>query len=146
VNLSPLNFIRRIPPDDPDMPVTTVRTWVLGIVWAIIIPVCHHRHFGRANTDLLFLFSRVSTNSCVSLSQFSSYLTRVAPQFFFRYPGVTITAIVAQLLSFPCGRAAAAYIPNWRILGVSLNPGPFTVKEHVLITVIVPVNPRLRLR
>ncbi|KAJ7877622.1 OPT oligopeptide transporter [Mycena leptocephala] len=89
--------------DDPDMPVTTVRTWVLGIVWAIIIP---------------------------GLNQF----------FFFRYPGVTITAIVAQLLSFPCGRAAAAYIPNWRILGVSLNPGPFTVKEHVLITVIASVG------
>ncbi|KAJ6568984.1 small oligopeptide transporter, partial [Mycena capillaripes] len=86
--------------DDPDMPVTTVRTWVLGIIWAIIIP---------------------------GLNQF----------FFFRFPGITITGIVAQLLSFPCGRAAAAYLPNWRIFGVSLNPGPFTVKEHVLITASV---------
>jgi hypothetical protein len=47
---------------------------------------------------------------------------------------------VAQLLSFPCGRAAAAYIPNWRIMGVPLNPGPFTVKEHVLITVLLPTQ------
>ncbi|KAJ7791750.1 OPT oligopeptide transporter [Mycena olivaceomarginata] len=89
--------------DDPDMPCTTVRTWVLGLVWAIIIP---------------------------GLNQF----------FFFRYPGVTITGIVAQLLSFPCGRAAAAYIPNWRIMGVPLNPGPFTVKEHVLITIMASVG------
>ncbi|KAF7340470.1 Sexual differentiation process protein isp4 [Mycena venus] len=89
--------------DDPDMPVTTVRTWVIGLVWAIIIP---------------------------GLNQF----------FFFRFPGVTITGIVAQLLSFPCGRAAAAYIPNWRIMGISLNPGPFTVKEHVLITIMASVG------
>ncbi|KAJ7660928.1 small oligopeptide transporter [Mycena polygramma] len=89
--------------DDPDMPVTTVRTWVLGLVWAIIIP---------------------------GLNQF----------FFFRFPGITITGIVAQLLSFPCGRAAAAYLPNWRIMGVSLNPGPFTVKEHVLITIMASVG------
>ncbi|KAJ7159688.1 small oligopeptide transporter [Mycena filopes] len=86
--------------DDPEMPVTTFRTWVIGLVWAIIIP---------------------------GLNQF----------FFFRFPSVTITAIVAQLLSFPVGRAAAAYIPNWTVFGVRLNPGPFTVKEHVLITASV---------
>ncbi|KAJ6605339.1 small oligopeptide transporter [Mycena vulgaris] len=89
--------------DDPDMPVTTLRTWVIGIAWAVLIP---------------------------GLNQF----------FFFRFPSVNITAIVAQLLSFPVGRAAAAYVPNWRILGVSLNPGPFTVKEHVLITIMASVG------
>jgi hypothetical protein len=55
--------------------------------------------------------------------------------FFFRFPSVTIGGIVAQLLSFPMGRAAAAWMPNITIFGVKLNPGPFTVKEHVLITV-----------
>jgi hypothetical protein len=84
--------------DDPDMPVTTMRTWVIGVAWAILIP---------------------------GLNQF----------FFFRFPSVTITGIVAQLLSFPVGQAAATWLPNWKILGVSINPGPFTVKEHVLITV-----------
>ncbi|KAJ7915874.1 small oligopeptide transporter [Mycena leptocephala] len=48
--------------------------------------------------------------------------------FFFRFPSVNITGIVAQLLSYPMGRAAAAFIPNWSIFGVPLNP-------HVLITV-----------
>ncbi|KAJ7715381.1 small oligopeptide transporter [Mycena metata] len=89
--------------DDPEMPVTTFRTWVIGLIWAIIIP---------------------------GLNQF----------FFFRFPSVTITGIVAQLLSFPVGRAAAAYIPNWTVFGVKLNPGPFTVKEHVLITIMASVG------
>lgn len=84
--------------DDPDMPVSTLRAWIIGIAWAVLIP---------------------------GLNQF----------FFFRFPSVTVTGIVAQLLSFPVGRAAAAVLPNWTVFGVSLNPGPFTVKEHVLITV-----------
>jgi hypothetical protein len=51
--------------------------------------------------------------------------------FFFRYPAVTISGLVAQLLSFPVGRLWARFMPRVKILGVSLNPGPFTVKEHV---------------
>jgi hypothetical protein len=84
--------------DDTTMPVSTIRSWVIGVIWAILIP---------------------------GLNQF----------FFFRYPSVVITGIVAQLLSFPLGRAAAAWIPNWSIFGCQLNPGPFSVKEHVLVTV-----------
>ncbi|KAJ7691304.1 OPT oligopeptide transporter protein-domain-containing protein [Mycena rosella] len=108
--------------DDPDMPVTTLRTWVIGIAWAILIPV---------STNFTFLRTLSFKPDCIQgLNQF----------FFFRFPSVTITGIVAQLLSFPVGRAAAAYVPNWRILGVSLNPGPFTVKEHVLITIMASVG------
>lgn len=84
--------------DDPDMPVTSLRGWIIGIAFAILIP---------------------------GLNQF----------FFFRFPSVNITGLVAQLLSFPVGRAAAAWIPNWTVFGLQLNPGPFTVKEHVLVTV-----------
>ena len=80
------------------MPASTFRTWVIGLVWAIVIP---------------------------GVNQF----------FYFRYPSVTITGIAAQVLSFPFGCAAAAFFPNWTIFGIRLNPGPFTVKEHVLITV-----------
>lgn len=29
------------------------------------------------------------------------------------------------------GRLWARFLPNVKIFGVSLNPGPFTVKEHV---------------
>ncbi|KAG2356062.1 OPT oligopeptide transporter protein-domain-containing protein [Suillus spraguei] len=86
--------------DDPSIDVTTLRVWVLGLAWAIIMP---------------------------GVNQF----------FFFRYPSVPITGIVAQLLSFPIGRVCAAYLPRKKVFGISLNPGPFTIKEHVLITLSV---------
>ncbi|KAG9225680.1 hypothetical protein CCMSSC00406_0007537 [Pleurotus cornucopiae] len=89
--------------DDPDIPVSTLRSWTLGIIWAILIP---------------------------GLNQF----------FFFRYPSVTVTGVVAQLLSFPLGRAWARLLPNVKIFGISLNPGPFSIKEHVLITIMATVG------
>jgi hypothetical protein len=82
--------------DDPDMPCSTLRAWVIGLVWAILIP---------------------------GLNQF----------FFFRYPAVSVGGLVAQLLSFPVGRAWAQFMPKVKIFGISVNPGPFTVKEHVRI-------------
>lgn len=48
--------------------------------------------------------------------------------------------IVAQLLSFPIGRLWARVVPNVTVFGVRLNPGPFTVKEHVLITIMANVG------
>ncbi|KZV83488.1 small oligopeptide transporter [Exidia glandulosa HHB12029] len=59
---------------------------------------------------------------------------------FFRYPSVSIAQLVAQVVSFPIGRLAAAVLPHWRILGIELNPGPFSIKEHVLITVMSGVG------
>ncbi|CAE6436660.1 Sexual differentiation process protein isp4 OS=Schizosaccharomyces pombe (strain 972 / ATCC 24843) GN=isp4 PE=2 SV=2 [Rhizoctonia solani AG-1 IB] len=89
--------------DDPDMPVNTLRAWILGIIWAILLP---------------------------GLNQF----------FFFRYPSVTIGNLVAQLISFPMGRFLAWALPRRRFLGIDLNPGPFSIKEHVLITVMATVG------
>ncbi|KAJ7058464.1 small oligopeptide transporter [Mycena amicta] len=89
--------------DDPSIPVATLRAWVLGLIWAIIIP---------------------------GLNQF----------FFFRYPAVTVSSIVAQLLTFPLGRAWARFLPNVSVFGIELNPGPFTIKEHVLITIMAGVG------
>lgn len=51
-----------------------------------------------------------------------------------------MTGIVAQLLTFPLGRAWARIVPNVKIFGVSLNPGPFSIKEHVLITIMASVG------
>ncbi|PPQ99373.1 hypothetical protein CVT24_009203 [Panaeolus cyanescens] len=89
--------------DDPSIPCSTFRAWVLGIIWAIIIP---------------------------GLNQF----------FFFRYPSVTVTGVVAQLLIFPIGRAWARLVPNVSIFGLELNPGPFSIKEHVLATIMASVG------
>ncbi|KAJ7894815.1 OPT oligopeptide transporter [Mycena leptocephala] len=60
--------------------------------------------------------------------------------FFFRYPAVTVTSIVAQLLTFPLGRAWARLFPNISLFGLQLNPGPFSIKEHVLITIMAGVG------
>jgi len=38
------------------------------------------------------------------------------------------------------GRAWARFVPNVKILGVHLNPGPFTIKEHVLATIMASVG------
>ncbi|KAJ6539530.1 OPT oligopeptide transporter [Mycena capillaripes] len=89
--------------DDPTIPVNTLRAWVIGLIWAIILP---------------------------GLNQF----------FFFRYPAVTVGGIIAQLLSLPVGRFWARFFPNIKIFGVSLNPGPFSIKEHVLITIMASVG------
>ncbi|KZT68237.1 small oligopeptide transporter [Daedalea quercina L-15889] len=89
--------------DDFDMPASTIRTWVIGVIWAMIIP---------------------------GMNQF----------FFFRYPSVSVTSYVALLLSFPVGRLWARFMPKVKVLGLSLNPGPFTIKEHVLITIMAGVG------
>lgn len=89
--------------DDPTIPVSTLRSWMLGIIWAMIIP---------------------------GLNQF----------FFFRYPSLTLTGIFAQLTVFPVGRALARFVPRVKVLGIPLNPGPFSIKEHVLITIMATVG------
>ena len=42
-------------------------------------------------------------------------------------------------MSFPIGKLWALYVPNVTLFGVELNPGPFTIKEHVLITIMAGV-------
>lgn len=63
-------------------------------------------------------------------------------QFFeYRTQPLIITAICAQIATLPLGRMMAATLPtrifrvpliNWEF---TLNPGPFNVKEHVLIVI-----------
>ncbi|RXW18921.1 hypothetical protein EST38_g6931 [Candolleomyces aberdarensis] len=57
-----------------------------------------------------------------------------------RYPSVYITGIVVQLVSLPCGKALERILPRtvFNFFGYkwSLNPGPFSIKEHVCITVM----------
>ncbi len=83
--------------DDPDMPVATLRAWIIGLVWAILIP---------------------------GINQF----------FFFRYPNIDVTGIIAQLLSFPIGQAAAAYVPRRKVFGISLNPCELEILQTYALT------------
>lgn len=63
-------------------------------------------------------------------------------QFFgYRQNQLYISSVSAQILSLPLGKLMAATLPTKRIQvpfvgwSFSLNPGPFTMKEHVLITI-----------
>jgi hypothetical protein len=46
---------------------------------------------------------------------------------------------IPLLMSFPIGKFLALYVPNVTVFGLELNPGPFTIKEHVIITIMASV-------
>ncbi|TVY49363.1 Sexual differentiation process protein [Lachnellula occidentalis] len=64
--------------------------------------------------------------------------------FSIRQPQITVTANVVQLLCFPVAKAAEAILPDWgfTLFGTrhSLNPGKFSPKEHMLITIMASVG------
>ncbi|UKZ81465.1 hypothetical protein TrVFT333_009237 [Trichoderma virens FT-333] len=58
-----------------------------------------------------------------------------------RNPTLTVSVYIAQLFCFPMGRFCAATLPTTVFLRgtrfeFSLNPGPFSIKEHMLITIM----------
>ncbi|CAH1423699.1 unnamed protein product [Lactuca virosa] len=64
-------------------------------------------------------------------------------QFFgYRQNQLTVSSVVAQIVVLPVGRIMAASLPTKGVTipgtkwSFSLNPGPFNVKEHVLITIL----------
>lgn len=58
-------------------------------------------------------------------------------------PSVTITALVAQLVSFPIGKFLERTLPTRQFTTFgytwSFNPGPWNIKEHCLVTVMANV-------
>lgn len=70
-------------------------------------------------------------------------LSGVNQLLYFRYPSVTITGIVVQLVSYPCGKFLEKVLPRRAFKTpwgeCSLNPGPFNVKEHTLISIMSTV-------
>ncbi|KAI0250494.1 OPT oligopeptide transporter protein-domain-containing protein [Lactifluus subvellereus] len=88
--------------DDPMMPSSTFRAWVVGIIWAVLM---------------------------AGVNQF----------FFFRYPTIRLTGFFSLLLTYPICKAWARYLPRISVFGISLNPGPFTIKEHVIIMIMADI-------
>uniref|UniRef100_A0A6N2L3K1 Oligopeptide transporter 4 n=1 Tax=Salix viminalis TaxID=40686 RepID=A0A6N2L3K1_SALVM len=91
--------------DDPTLPVWTFRMWFLGLI---------------------------SCSLLAFLNQFFAYRTEP----------LIISQITVQVASLPIGRSMAAVLPKtkFKIPGFgsrtfSLNPGPFNIKEHVLISI-----------
>lgn len=74
---------------------------------------------------------------------FSVLLGFINQLFSIRQPNITVMANVAQLLSYPIGKAWELVLPDWgfRLFGTrhSLNPGRFSKKEHMLITIMANV-------
>ncbi|KAL6568285.1 oligopeptide transporter 4 [Orobanche hederae] len=91
--------------DDPSLPVWTFRMWFLGIL------------------------------SCTVLSFLNTF-------FSYRTEPLVITMISVQVATLPLGRFMADVLPTtkFRLFGskrleFTLNPGPFNMKEHVLISI-----------
>ncbi len=56
--------------------------------------------------------------------------------FSLRTPPFSISAFVGSLVVWPLGMLWAKYVPNYKIFGMDLNPGPFNIKEHTVITIM----------
>ncbi|KAF8321391.1 oligopeptide transporter [Cantharellus anzutake] len=99
--------------DDPEMPVLTVRMWILGLTLCVVA--------ASANTF-----------------------------FNFRFPAQFIAPTVLLLIAHPCGKFLAysmpinvytLRLPLWlNRYEINLNPGPFNIKEHVLIYIMTNVS------
>lgn len=61
-----------------------------------------------------------------------------------RSPAITIPAVVVILLSLPVGHLFAKVLPTrkFNIFGLewTLNPGPFSVKEHAVVTLMAKIT------
>jgi hypothetical protein len=66
-------------------------------------------------------------------------------QFFsLRWPPIIVEAVCLQILAYPCGKALERWLPTrtFHFWGqnFSLNPGPFSQKEHMLITIMANIG------
>ncbi|KAK3164847.1 hypothetical protein QOZ80_1AG0025590 [Eleusine coracana subsp. coracana] len=105
---SPIEEVRLTVPsgDDPTLPVWTFRMWTLGLLSCVLMSF---------------------------LNQFFSYRTEP----------IIVTQITVQVASLPLGHLMAIVLPKRKfkapaVLGGgewSFNPGPFNMKEHVLISI-----------
>ncbi|KAK8954536.1 Oligopeptide transporter 5 [Platanthera zijinensis] len=94
------------PTDNPNLTVLTWRSWVLGVI------------------------------SCVLLAFTNTF-------FGYRSNPLFISSVCVQIITLPVGRFLAKTLPDKKVnlipftnwLSFSLNPGPFSMKEHCLITI-----------
>ncbi|KZT40466.1 OPT superfamily oligopeptide transporter [Sistotremastrum suecicum HHB10207 ss-3] len=95
--------------DDSEMPALTVRMWAIGL-----------------SLNMLSAAANVFFN--------------------FRYPAPDIPSLVVLLISYPLGKLCAFSLPvrTFRFpfasdFEISLNPGPWNIKEHVLVFIMANV-------
>ncbi|KAJ1993397.1 hypothetical protein EDC05_002261 [Coemansia umbellata] len=70
---------------------------------------------------------------------FAMGLAFVNQYYWFRENPITLNGYVVQLLSFPLGYVMALFLPKRKFCTFgwewTLNPGPFNIKEHVLVSI-----------
>ena len=115
--------------DDPTMPSSTFRAWAVGLIWAILIPGVNQLFFFRYPSVTIDQVREAFPHG-VSVSLLGSQLLN----------RILRSKFLPQLLTLPICKAWARYLPNISFFGVPLNPGPFTVKEHVIITIMAAVG------
>lgn len=96
----------------------------------------HSPYHRRSNTSMLDVSNMGSGDHIVCSSGILESIL-----FGYRQNALYISSVSAQIAVLPMGKLMAAYLPNKpiHIRGTqwffSLNPGPFNLKEHVLITI-----------
>lgn len=60
--------------------------------------------------------------------------------FFLHSPLFVISTFVASMIAWPIGKLWERFVPNKTIFGIPLNPAPFNLKEHALITIMAGVS------
>lgn len=72
---------------------------------------------------------------------FTALGSTIAQIFYFKSNALTLSGLFTQFITFYLGRLLAAILPThkFNVFGreMSFNPGPFNIKEHVLIVVMV---------
>lgn len=118
---SPYAEVRAVtdPVDDPDTPVETLRAYLLGI-----------------------LLMGAATALNTTMDAMSNYL-RLSSLFASHNPGLSVGGTVLQLVLAPAGHFLAWALPDWGITvrgrRISLNPGPWSVKEQTLATILFSI-------
>jgi len=111
--------------DDPTMPVSTFRTWFIGMIFVAA---------GYANRDCIF---QTLAHNFDDRLPYRAFINQF---FIIRQPGISVSANVAQLLAFPAGKLLEVILPSRQFTTFghtwSLNPGRFNLKEHMVITIM----------
>ncbi|TFL07122.1 OPT oligopeptide transporter [Pterulicium gracile] len=122
--------------DDPEMPALTIRMWVIGLLLCMLSSACN-----------VFFNFRSPAPSVVPLAlllvaypvgKFSAFILPITT---YRIP--LPTAPLRLLARIPRLQHLGEYAAYGPAIEFSLNPGPWNIKEHVLVYIManVAVNP-----
>ncbi|KAG6920129.1 hypothetical protein DXG01_004895 [Tephrocybe rancida] len=126
--------------DDPDMPALTIRMWFVGLILCMI----------SSGLNVFFNF-RSPAPTVVPLAlllisyPFGKFLAFTLPITTYRIPLPNLPSFIVPIPTADTSRVALFFINLFRpltyprSLEFSLNPGPWNIKEHVLVFIMANV-------